>query len=179
MSGGNDLPCNTHMYLSIRQGSLDMTICNRSNDIEWGALGANAVHFSMMQEWASDILSVPVGILTTFSNNLHKYLDRDPSPPAGQPDPYTIGSGLDTVPMNCSAPGWSRDMKKAAKQGWLRNLDYDTEWFQTVFKPMMLAHNQYKDGAWDSARDTIEAVISEDWRIAGRMWLDARQPTES
>ena len=27
-----DLPCNTHIYLSLKEGTLDMTVCCRSND---------------------------------------------------------------------------------------------------------------------------------------------------
>lgn len=43
--GGKDVPCNTHIYLD-RRGlghPLNMTVCNRSNDLFWGALGANEI----------------------------------------------------------------------------------------------------------------------------------------
>ena len=48
-----DLPCNTHVYFSIREGFLDMTVCNRSNDLIWGCCGANAVHMSFLQEYVA------------------------------------------------------------------------------------------------------------------------------
>jgi hypothetical protein len=55
--GGKDVPCNTQIFLSARRKMaetdirvLDMQVCCRSNDILWGAYGANAVHFSMLQE---------------------------------------------------------------------------------------------------------------------------------
>ena len=36
-----DVPCNTHAYFAINaEGSLDLTVCNRSNDLVWGCLGA-------------------------------------------------------------------------------------------------------------------------------------------
>ncbi len=38
-----DLPCNTHVYFKIRDNHLLMTVCCRSNDIVWGAYGANVV----------------------------------------------------------------------------------------------------------------------------------------
>jgi thymidylate synthase len=54
-----DIPCNTHAYLRVRQQVdpqsvglmpvLDITVCCRSNDAIWGAYGANAVHFSVLQ----------------------------------------------------------------------------------------------------------------------------------
>ena len=43
-----DVPCNTHIYFRRRGESLDMTVCNRSNDLVWGALGSNIVHFSFL-----------------------------------------------------------------------------------------------------------------------------------
>ena len=32
---------------------LCMTVCNRSNDMLWGAYGANVVHMSMLQEFVA------------------------------------------------------------------------------------------------------------------------------
>ena len=71
----NDLPCNTHIYLRVYQGKLDMTVCNRSNDVIWGMTGANAVHMTMLQEMIANSLGVPVGVYRVFSNNSHVYLD--------------------------------------------------------------------------------------------------------
>ena len=46
-SSSIDIPCNTNIYFKIREGELQMTVCNRSNDMIWGAYGANAVHMSV------------------------------------------------------------------------------------------------------------------------------------
>src|SRR5690606_6235064 len=46
-----DLPCNTHIYFRIQDDRLNMTVCNRSNDAIWGAVGANVVHMSFLQEY--------------------------------------------------------------------------------------------------------------------------------
>jgi len=70
-----DLPCNTHIYFCIRDEMLDMTVCCRSNDILWGAYGANAVHMSVLQELIAFELGVPVGMYHQMSNNYHAYLD--------------------------------------------------------------------------------------------------------
>ena len=32
-----DHPCNTQIYFRIRNDAIDMTVCNRSNDVVWGA----------------------------------------------------------------------------------------------------------------------------------------------
>lgn len=72
--GSKDVPCNTHAYVSVSaEGKLDLTVCCRSNDIIWGCYGANAVHFSMLQEIIALLVGVPVGTYVQFSNNWHGY----------------------------------------------------------------------------------------------------------
>ncbi len=77
VSGGKDVPCNTHVYFRIVNGELDMTVCNRSNDAVWGAQGANAVHFSLMQEYVARSVGVKLGAYYQFANNYHVYTERD------------------------------------------------------------------------------------------------------
>ena len=71
----NDLPCNTHVYLRILNGALDMTVCNRSNDVIWGMTGANAVHMTMLQELMANAIGCEVGVYRVFTNNAHVYTD--------------------------------------------------------------------------------------------------------
>lgn len=75
--GSKDLPCNTHVYFDASRGVLDMTVCCRSNDVVWGAYGANAVHMSFMQEWLALYLNIPVGTYYQMSNNYHVYTERE------------------------------------------------------------------------------------------------------
>ena len=71
-----DLPCNTHVYFRVRSGSvLDMTVCCRSNDAIWGCYGANAVHFSVLQEFVAAASGLQMGHMYQLSNNLHAYVD--------------------------------------------------------------------------------------------------------
>lgn len=86
-----DKPCNTHVYFRVRgeRGNidhgngnvgdfdnrvLDMTVCCRSNDIIMGAYGANAVHFSLLQEYVASMVGVGVGTYRQVSNNYHMYV---------------------------------------------------------------------------------------------------------
>tara|TARA_R110002020_G_scaffold165813_5_gene353551 strand:+ start:13243 stop:14319 length:1077 start_codon:yes stop_codon:yes gene_type:complete len=73
--GGDSLdhPCNTQVYFKVREGQLNMTVCNRSNDMIWGAYGANAVHFSMLHEYMAGMIGVSVGVYTQISDSLHVY----------------------------------------------------------------------------------------------------------
>lgn len=85
--GLKDRPCNTHIYLRVRMTEamvsgdqmtgagpvLDLTVMCRSNDIIWGAYGANAVHFSVLQEYLAARIGVDVGTFYQVSNNFHAY----------------------------------------------------------------------------------------------------------
>jgi len=68
-----DVPCNTSAYFQVVEGSLDMLVSNRSNDLIWGAYGANAVHFSFLQEVVASFAGFPVGKYTQVSMNTHVY----------------------------------------------------------------------------------------------------------
>jgi thymidylate synthase len=77
---GADIPCNTHIYFDLRpdasgRRALNMTVCCRSNDMLWGAYGANVVHFSILQEVIAHSLRVDMGVYRQFSNNFHVYTD--------------------------------------------------------------------------------------------------------
>ena len=68
-----DLPCNTSVMFKIRQGYLDMTVTNRSNDIVWGCYGANAVHFSYLMQFVAESVGVKIGKYRQVSDDLHLY----------------------------------------------------------------------------------------------------------
>lgn len=95
--GLHDRPCNTHVYLRMREEPsgvppvegapffnsiaalprrvLDITVCCRSNDAVWGAYGANAVQFSVLQEYLAGRVGVAVGNYYQISHNFHVYVD--------------------------------------------------------------------------------------------------------
>ena len=68
-----DIPCNTHIYFRRRGDSLNMTVCNRSNDLVWGALGSNVVHFSFLLELIAHEVGLKMGQMHQITNNLHIY----------------------------------------------------------------------------------------------------------
>lgn len=72
-NGGKDAPCNLAVHFRMVKGALDMTVFCRSNDAVWGCYGANAVHFSMLQEFVAVTLDVPVGRYHQISDDLHVY----------------------------------------------------------------------------------------------------------
>lgn len=75
-SGGicaKDIPCNLMIKFEARRGVLDMMVFNRSNDMLFGAYGANAVHMALLQEFVACCISIPVGAYWQVSANFHAY----------------------------------------------------------------------------------------------------------
>lgn len=70
-----DPPCNNLVYFKLRQGELDMTVINRSNDLHWGLYAANVPTFGLLQEYIASRLGVGLGTQTHLSNSLHLYVD--------------------------------------------------------------------------------------------------------
>jgi thymidylate synthase len=205
--GNNDLlgawkgrPCNTHIYLRVRTEAvpeqfasagmgpfqvLDMTILCRSNDVVWGAYGANAVHFSMLMEYLAGRIGVGVGLMYQFSNNWHGYVDAlnkigDPEN-LEQVDPYATGD-VSAMPMGTHWSEWDADLGyfMAWHNGGSVNLrtginppylPFTNSWFPNVAVPMLRAHAAFKDGNTSDALMIIDLVQAEDWHQAGRAWL--------
>ena len=75
-ASSKDIPCNDLIFFKIRNGALNMTVCNRSNDVIWGAYGANAVHFSYLQEYVACMVGVLIGEYRQVSDSYHVYTDN-------------------------------------------------------------------------------------------------------
>lgn len=176
--GGKDVPCNTTIYFNIVGGQLNMTVCCRSNDLLWGAYGANAVHMSMLQEYVARFVGVDVGTYTQISNDLHVYsnvldvfsddaltLIQD----CGTSDYYNKAFPL--VPRPLFGPGeggaWYEDLR-AFFNGNTKKLT--TPYFRTVAVPMLNAW--YHRRNLEKAHSYAEWIEAEDWRLACRTWLN-------
>jgi hypothetical protein len=70
-----DVPCNDMIMCKVREGRLNLTVNNRSNDAILGCYGANVVQFSMLQMYMAARLNVGVGIYTQVSDSFHVYED--------------------------------------------------------------------------------------------------------
>lgn len=71
----SDIPCNTSVYLKIHDRQLDMSVCNRSNDLFLG-VPYNLFAFRLLQIYVSERLSINPGHQLHFTNSLHFY-ERD------------------------------------------------------------------------------------------------------
>lgn len=186
---GKDLPCNTQVYLSRDdEGRLDMTVCNRSNDVIWGAYGANVVHFSVMQEFMAAAIGCDVGQYWQMSNNYHAYEEtleplkhladqaRDPfRSPA--PDPYDF-EDIKPYPLVSTAIGsWLQDLHML--------LDTDgaviglrDPFLRRVATPLLMAHRAWKEKEgverFEAAFDILKQAAECDWCRAAEEWLGRR-----
>jgi thymidylate synthase len=185
-AGGKDVPCNTHIYVSVStEGRLDMTLCNRSNDVVWGAYGANAVHFSYLQEFLAAGVGVPVGRLYQMSNNLHAYhatleqvqpiLQRVPYNPyaEGLVEPYPL--------VSTNIKQWREDLSVFLDVGPTPGLR--DPFFRRVAIPMWLAHQAYKESddleRFELAFENLSQCHAADWRVACQEWLERRRDAQA
>jgi thymidylate synthase len=164
--GGKDVPCNTQVYFRLQTSNLlDMTVTCRSNDVVWGAYGANVVHFSVLLEAMAALIDCGVGIYYQVSNNYHAYIEREDTKKlfARAHELLEPRPEMARVPIEDSIFTEIDDTS-----GWASNF-----FLKTVVQPMLLAHNEHKQGDTKAALSRL-AGSRIDWHVAGARWLERR-----
>lgn len=169
-----DLPCNTNIFLRILDGRLDMMVNCRSNDIIWGAYGANAVHMSMLQEYIATAVGVRVGVYFQNSWNFHAYRDVfDKNIPHIQDATWMTPYG-NTVPLVDNPETFLGECILMVNS---KNADFskyrNSVFIETAF-PMLSAHRMYKGGNLKDAITMAYSIGAHDWRQACVEWLERR-----
>jgi len=185
-----DLPCNTQAYFSISGGVLNMMVTNRSNDAVWGALGANAVHFSVLLEYMAAKIGVPVGTYWQVTNNLHLYLDnhRDlmeemakkawPSTQSESPYLMEVVKTTPLIPRG-DVHRFEQDLGVLLDDGLL--LGMTDPFIRKVAAPMLMALRAYKANEapekFDAARGILLKGMDQDgdWAAASLDWINRRE----
>ncbi len=189
VKGGKDVPCNTQAYFDTLGGKLNMTVTCRSNDVVWGAYGANAVHFSILHEYVALASGAEQGVYRQFSNNYHSYIDRpdvqrlctkEGLPIIPPNDAYLIGAVKPYKLIQTDLETWSKDMHKffaAWEEGTIMDSSrYEDSFWSGVVVPMVNAHHYYKAKAISSALTEIKKCVALDWQRAATEWLQRRAP---
>jgi len=176
-----DHACNTQLYFDRRGGRLNLTVCCRSNDLWWGAFGANAVHFSFIQEFVASAVGVPMGIYRQFSNNLHlygeqvydaqKYLNTPPDP--SDYDEYRRGIKPRPIMDDNDHVEFLNDCELFCDDPFYENSYYHS-FFKEVAYPMAMVSKTRKDKAGDG-RVWAAKIQADDWRLATEQWIDRRE----
>lgn len=184
LANGKDVPCNISAVFNItHESKLDMIVYNRSNDMIWGCYGANAVHFSILQEYMASCIGVEVGVYRQVSNNLHAYeavYNKVKQLADEATDGFTINwsdspyQRKDVTPfplMSSSKDDWNDDLNHFLNQ---TNTNYIDPFFKGVAQPMLDAWNLYKKGMLVEAIYEIDRCVATDWKKAGVDWLTRR-----
>jgi hypothetical protein len=188
---GKDIPCNVGISFYIRNGQLDMTVFNRSNDMIWGAYGANVVHFSFLQEYVAGALGVPVGYYAQISSNFHIYTEFDITKRLiGKiddypPNPYETGvspSPHRILESALSIPLWQSDaryfLQTFTEEEYLPVDNaklWETPFFAKVVAPMYRVwHAFVKEKDSSEAIHLTFSIDADDWRLAALYWIDNR-----
>lgn len=170
-----DLPCNTHVYFRVRQtldgAVLDLTVCCRSNDIVWGAYGANAVHFSVLLEYMAARIGVSVGTMYQLSNNYHGYTATLKAP-TSEGNPYNDFSITNIVQHAESFDDELRviismlDGDKTPTPSAFRNTN-----LPTVVWAVLYSYKLWRGGnRYDALRLVSPTTSNCDWVIAAHKW---------
>ena len=172
--GSKDVPCNTHVYFRARSGKLTMTVACRSNDMVYGAYGANAVHFSMLQEYVASAVGMPVGAMYQLSNDFHIYksLPQFAALWSGGvvKNPYEHQAAVPLILPDETAFMFHEDCLRLV--GEHPGTTDRTQFFRGVVNPMISAHAAWRAGAdW---RAELGRMPTCDWCAAGRAWLERR-----
>lgn len=179
---GKDFPCNLICTFRVSPyGKLDMTVFNRSNDMIWGAYGANAVHFSVLQEVMAAWIGVPLGAYWQVSTNFHSYQDTlkkhegllKLSPGF---DYYEIGKVQPLPIVNGSIEQWFQDLEMFMTVG--PTIGLKDKFFKKTAVPMLQSWAAWKDkedpAYHANALNFASQIASPDWRVACTEWLERR-----
>lgn len=195
-----DHACNVAATFQISNDTLDMSLFCRSNDVIWGALGANAVHFSVLMEYVARRVGVMIGTMTQISVNWHAYekvyrpmLIKCIADDHKYLNPYTyVTQPVHPYPLakdGCDFEKWDADcaafVTKDGRKPELEFLDRDglDPFFSKVAWPIIKAHDLYKtlpdssnrEDRWQWIFDTIDCIEATDWQLACRNWMTRRK----
>ena len=178
-----DKACNTEIIFDARsrQSGLNMTVFNRSNDIWWGAYGANAVHFSILQEFVAQAVKMRIGTYRQVSNNFHLYTELyDAQKYVEQPfsadtyDYYSEGT-VSPLPLmvNANYEQFLDDCEAFCCDPFNKNRKYKSPFITHVARPMAMVSRVRKTKEWDG-RYYAAQIRAEDWRTAVFEWIGRR-----
>jgi len=176
-----DKACNTQVMFDTRGGRLNMTVVNRSNDIWWGAYGANAVHFSILQEFVACSVGLRPGVYRQVSNNLHLYTELYEAkhyvsqPPIAETYDHYSSGHIRPLPLmlNGEFKLFLADCEKFCDDPFNQEAAYAHPFLKHVAHPMAMVSRVRKIHAGDG-RGWAAKVRADDWRRACFDWIDKR-----
>jgi len=182
-----DRACNLNLVFSIPEGKVNLTVFNRSNDVWFGAVGANAVQFSQIQEVVAIAMGLEMGDYYQVSNNMHMYLELYPQAnyamevPVRVKDNRYATESLKPYRLNteCNLTGlaWIDEFTRCCNEFCddpFGDRVYPLAYFNDVIVPMAMAFKHHKEHNLIEEIHSMNRVKADDWRIAGKEWLNRR-----
>jgi Thymidylate synthase len=193
-----DIPCNIALDFLHRNDALHLTVFNRSNDMLWGAYGANVVQFSTILEFVAGMLGCKVGTYTQVSNSFHVYRDE----PAWirvhksafnghadvYADPYSLSRGGRVEPYPLLTGGndyvlWGEELAAfmAMTNHFMETSTFNAlpkmrfSYFKDVAEPMFFSFVSYKQKNFSSALAYAAQCKAQDWSVYTQTWLKRRE----
>lgn len=190
--GGADIPCNTQLMMRVRDGALDMTVVNRSNDAVWGAHGANIVHMSILLEYMAAYCGYRMGVMYQISNNYHVYERPDTArlvdfaertlwvnEPVGYQYPatplFTTATMQDfDTDLSVFFKAW--DSGARTPEEFPSSIAHPA--IHDIAIPMVAAYHWHKRRNYVVARAESMRIQGYDWRFACLAWLSRREEAQ-
>jgi thymidylate synthase len=183
-----DVPCNLVVLPRVRPVAvpgdtlsrvLDITVFCRSNDFVWGATGANAVHFSVLQEYLAARIGVGVGCYYQIANNFHVYTAHTPLLRAQRAlrggDPYL--EGLPAAKIVTDPDRFDADLGMFFDIGTVfrhNRSEYANPFFVNVAQPLFWAYRDWRAGNRPLAIAQVSQMPECDWKVATLNWMERR-----
>lgn len=177
-----DRPCNTHIYFraheEVDEWTLDMMVCNRSNDLLWGMLGANIIHMTYLHELVAHGAGMAMGKYRVMTNNLHIYTESDVAKNFLQGpirnDVYTTADSMPLLGTQETVEDFLQDCESFIRSRMtVAGNAFRTEWMNQVAAPMYMAYDARVKKTGDGLK-YVERIKAEDWRIACKQWIERR-----
>jgi thymidylate synthase len=195
IDSSKDVCCNLSVCFSIRKesqsegevavygedpGSLDMTVFNRSNDAIWGLAGANAVHFSFLQEYIATRLQMNVGKYHQITNNLHVYTKNQDFDKWSETDidHYMVLEQKEQifVPLLVDDETFLKEIRLLLGTPYdIANIVPTEPFLLKVVHPMMHAYNLHKKRRYDESMFFCQQILAPDWRKVAIEWIQRRE----
>tara|TARA_R110000764_G_scaffold60094_1_gene129256 strand:+ start:6613 stop:7662 length:1050 start_codon:yes stop_codon:yes gene_type:complete len=183
-----DKACNMSIVFRIRKNKLTMTVYNRSNDMIWGAYGANVVQFSMIQEYVAARLGLEMGSYTQVSNSYHVYIEDAGGEVWNRIKDQSIT--CENVYVKCDklvlmnpdqAPHLNHDIHQffnAYDQFGMEELgefrNWKSDYFNQLIMPVLCVYLVHKQHGPKEALKYTDTIVADDWRLACEDWLSTR-----
>lgn len=177
-----DIPCNDLIMLKLRNNYLNITVCNRSNDVIWGACGTNVVQFSFLQRYIADRIGAQPGLYHQVSDSFHVYPDNPQfavlleSAKGNWPeDLYTRRAVQTYAPLVSDWHEFDMCCQYLVNAPTVRFAEqhFSEPFFEHVVRPMMILWNRHQEWLSCGRTGAKAMTLSEASQISGgRMWID-------